>query len=313
MPFDLLAWAIGYSVTGSTKHIAEKLFGKSLEKDIQAAVRGWAANLPSSASVHATALFPRIVDEDDLDTRPALRTLREKLRSNLVPTTVEWHLSLIEHWLQVSGRPDGDLQPFFTQPEEEARANLHTLAVALVQVCNQNDALFKGSVTNKLDELLSRASNTGELDLPDPFPWTAQSSLSEVALAIETSAGSPVAVLLIDQVSKAVHIWSKIPGATAAEIKRSLLTIACVASGIPHAKTIEMGTSSDLTLEQSDGCGPIGMMKVVLEASTARAAATTKTLPLDFWTYAKSYVLAGDGGPGQHWEEIPFRRFEESM
>ena len=231
--------------------------------------------------------------------------VRERLGAKRIPSLVEWHLAFIEQWQKVRDTHGDDTQPFFRLPEDNARADLHGLARAVLQVCEQDDGLFKGTVLERLDELRDDAQ-----DIPAPFPWQSAPSMRELANAIEHNTGMHVAQLLVDSAARQLHIWSTISGSTFQEIKRTFIHIACIASGYPNIDRIDIGIFSEIDLRESDARGHIGMTKLCFDVAKTRMLATSQNLTLAYWDHVKYYVITNDNCEAQHWQEIPLSNLE---
>jgi hypothetical protein len=303
MSFEIMTWAAGFAMTRAAQRVAQSLFSRNLDKELSLAAERWAAQLPDGHGLVTAALFPKILDDEELVDRPALRTVRERLGAKRIPSLVEWHLAFIEQWQHVRDSHGDETQPFFLLPEEKARADLHGLARAVLQVCEQDDGLFKGTVLEKLDELC-------EDDIPAPFPWQSTPSMRELANTIGHTTGAHVAQILADPAARCLHVWSTIPGTTFQEIKRTVIHIACIASGYPDIDRVEVGIFNEIDLCESDARGHIGMTKLCFDVTRTRMLAASKKLTLAYWDHVKYYVIANDNSNSQFWKEIPLQNLE---
>jgi hypothetical protein len=308
MGFDIMTWAAGFAMTRAAQWVALSLFSRNLNKELSLAAERRATQLPDGHELVTAALFPRILDDEELVGRPALKTVRERLGAKRNPSLVEWHLAFIEQWQQVRDSHGDDTQPFFLLPEQDARADLHGLARAILQVCEQDDGLFKGTVLEKLDELHEDAQTNN--DIPAPFPWEGSPSMRELANTIGYTTGAHVAQLLADPVARCLHVWSTIPGTTFQEIKRTLIQIACIASGYPDIDRIEVGIFQEIDLRESDARGHIGTAKLLFDVKETRMLAMSKKLTLAYWDRVKYYIISNDNVDSQFWQEIPLSNLE---
>lgn len=307
MAFDPLTWALGFALTNSVKRLGEKVFGRCLDSDLEGTTVAWIARLGDDKRLSPAALFPTIIEDEGLDQRPALRALRQELVAHRIPTVVQWHSALIEQWIWVKDNLGSDVQSFFQIAEDEARADLRDLALSIVKVCGQDQALFRGTVLQQIGELLDRTKADVSSELPDPFPWDSTPSPRALAQHIEAELPTRVEVILIDQRQAIVHVWATIPGSTLEEIQWSLATMASVVAGVSGCKTIDIGVLESDEMCGTDGCGPIGKMKIRLPLEIVRTAAITKITPPDLWKQARCLVLANDNTPVQCWHVHPFR------
>jgi hypothetical protein len=101
MGFDLMTWAAGFAMTRAAQWAAQSLLSKNLNKEFSLAAERWATQLPDGHELVPEALFPKILDDEELVGRPALKTVRERLGTKRIPSLVEWHHAFIEQWQQV--------------------------------------------------------------------------------------------------------------------------------------------------------------------------------------------------------------------
>lgn len=308
MSFEIMTWAVGFAMTRATQRLAQSLFARNLDKELTLAAERWAAQLPDGHGLVPAVLFPRIPHDEELIDRPALKVVRERLGAKRIPSLVEWHLAFIEQWQKVRDTHGDDTQPFFRLPEDNARADLHGLARAVLQVCEQDEGLFKGTVLERLDELREDAQANDHI--PAPFPWQSAPSMRELANSIERSTGAHVAQLLVDSFARRLHVWSTIPGTTFQEIKRTLIRIACIASGYPDIDRIDIGIFSEVDVRESDARGHIGMTKLCFDVAMTRMLATSRRLTLAYWDHVKYYKISNDNSDAQQWLEVPLSNLE---
>lgn len=155
MPFDPLAWALGYTLTSSTKWLIGRLFRDDLEEDLRREVLSWSKSLPPGSSVHPAALFTTTHREEEGKKRPAWSALHKAVENHEVPSAKQWRDALFEQWLYVRSTIS-DPQPFFMLEECEATGHLEDLARRLHKVCAHDEGLFKSSVIGTLSNLNER-------------------------------------------------------------------------------------------------------------------------------------------------------------
>lgn len=309
MVFDPLSWAIGFSLTKSVSWLSGALGKKTLQDELEQALRAWAAKLPDDASVEPAALFPDLNPDSELIGRPALGALRSKLRSKLIPNAEEWLSGFVEQWQSRRRVLGTSGQPLFKLPESKVRPLLQTLAEDIYRVCVSDEPLFKGTVLAQLDEILALGGRSNRIALPLPLKGPLDPKL--LALAVESETGSCVHVVLYNAAPKVLHVWGVFSGATLKDFKWTLATAARLACRLPDIQTLVLGMSAVAELPRTDGAGPVGPMTVSFDRAKLDILAGDDEVPLTFWETIMISTVDRQGTTFEVWEHHSFRRLEE--
>jgi hypothetical protein len=306
MAFDLLAWVLDAGLSAAVAKVGKRLGSKTLASDLGDAISSWASQLPADAQLHPGALFPQVVEHEELATRPQLQALQAQLQQQRVPTLVQWHQALIEQWLRIRNHAGGDAQAFFRLREEDARAKLFELARALVRVCENDETFFRSAVVEHLEALRQDTPL-----LPLPLQHTGAVDVKGLATRISET-GASVFMVLHDQPSKTLTLWVEVGSPTMADLKfrwASMLTIASAAPGVDY---IELGTCNAAELRGSDARGHIGTMRLRFPIAAAKDLAATRRLTPEFWQNASVFIIepTTDNTAYQQWFRVPFSNLE---
>ena len=155
MPFDPLSWAAGFALTKAGTWALDRR--NELRKKLRNAVVEWTAQLPAELHVlHPDAVFPEpsTVKDDEVDGFPALKELRDILKSDRVPSAVAWKNAIWERRAFIAGTaPSSELQPFFSGPDDVARERIQQLAETLHRICTQDEKLSRTSLYSKVEQI----------------------------------------------------------------------------------------------------------------------------------------------------------------
>lgn len=306
MGFDLLAWVLDAGLTASAAKVGKRLWGKTLSTELVDAIAAWAVRLPAEAQLHPAALFPQPIEHEELDARPALAALQRQLQQQRVPTVVQWHQALIEHWLRVRGHAGQNAQAFFNLREDDARPLLYDLARALVHVCERDETFFRSAVVEHLEALREESRL-----LPVALEQAEADDLKRLATRI-SDMGIAVHLVLHDVQTKTLTLWVDAPCPTMADVKFKWASIAVLACNASRTDYIDLGTSNVGELRGTDARGHIGMMRVRVPIQAARQLAATRRLVPQFWERAAVFFVepSVDNTALQRWYEQPFSKLE---
>jgi hypothetical protein len=246
MTFDPLSWALGFVLSRTTSKLLDKA---DLTAKLQKEIEAWANELPHDRSVVSAALFPDLCP-NPVD-RPALAALRQTLESDNVPSETQWLEAFLEQWHTIRSR-GGDLQPFFTISEDDAKEHLEALARRVKQLCGQDERLFRGTALTILQEI---AGSTKEDKIEK--------------LRVETISVELVAILDLIALLAQDHVPSLGTGATFGERRRKV--------GVVGAAPTQLSSR-------------VARMKLHLSSSTAEALTDFMDL-LEKYISEARYVL----------------------
>ena len=154
MAFDLLTWAIGFSLSTAGKYIFDKIFSCDLPSKLNKAVEEWSKNLPPEIQFHHEALFDKIISDSELDKFPNLAILRQKLKEKNVPNCQIWFDALYERWKYIRSNPKiEELHPFFAQDIDKVKPHLHVLAKNLETTSKEDRELFQITAIDDIKEI----------------------------------------------------------------------------------------------------------------------------------------------------------------
>lgn len=306
MAFEFLTWVLEAGLSASAKGLTKGLWNKTLNGELNKAISTWASQLPAEAQLHPPSLIPQAVDHEELAMRSALRALQEQLHQRRMPTLVQWHQALIEHWLRIRCHAGADAQPFFRLSEEAARPRLFELAGALVRVCENEETFFRSTVMEHLAAIREDVPL-----LPVPLQHVGEADLKGLATRI-SDMGVGVFLVLHDLPTKTLLLWVDVPRSTMADLKFKWAAIAVVASAAPDIEYIELGTCNVNELAGTDARGPIGTMRVRIPIGAARELASSRRLAAEFWQHASVFLIepSSDNSAYQHWFQVPFSNLE---
>ncbi len=306
MAFDLLAWVLKSGLSASAAAVKKQLWSKTLSSELGNALEAWAARLSPEASLVPSALFPRVVDHEEMADRPALMELQQQLLAQRIPTVVQWHQALIEHWLRVRAAAGREAQPFFLLAEDAARPLLHDLARAMVSVCEREEAFFRPAVIDHLEALRADVPL-----LPEALQHSGAVDVRGLATRIN-DLGVGVFLIVHDVNTKSLWIWVQLADATVAEWKSKWAAIAALASDAPDTALINIGWGTTHELRGTDGGGHIGTIRICIPIQAARRLAATRGVAAEFWQNVEVYVIEPDADNTvfQRWARIPFSNLE---
>ncbi len=135
MPFDILAWGVGFAASKGAGAVLEKVFAYGAYEEIQAAASKWSFALPAEIRTPADALFN--AETRDADEEGLSRTKLKKaiLELHKVPSEEEWLDALIESWELKRQQLGADANAFFRLDRKAAEGHLHQLAEAIYVAC----------------------------------------------------------------------------------------------------------------------------------------------------------------------------------
>lgn len=306
MAFDLLAWLLDAGLSASAEKLGKRMWGRTLNTDLAKALSTWASQLPDEAQLHPAALFPQQVDHEELVLRPALAALQNQLQHRRIPTLVQWHQALIEHWLRVRAHAGADAQAFFRLSEDDVRPRLFDLARALVQVCENDEGSFRSAAMEHLEAIRESSPL-----LPLPLQHARDVDVKGLAARI-ADMGISVFMILHDLPARTLTLWVHVPCSTMAELKAKWAAIVVVASSAPGVEYIDVGTCYVSEMRGTDAQGQVGTMRVRIPLAAAKELAATRRLTPDFWQHAQVFIIRAevDNTGYQSWVCVPFSNLE---
>ncbi|WP_437798922.1 hypothetical protein [Sorangium sp. So ce693] len=127
--------------------------------------------------------------------------------------------------------------------------------------------------------------------LPEPLS-SPNFSMEELAKAVESSAGGRVEVLA--RHDDRLFLWLRRGKLEQKDAKFIILKVACLLSGVPGTRTLEIGFSDTSLLRGSRGDDLLGDWRVRVDLDDARHIAKSRAVPRDFWTRTEVILTAGD-------------------
>lgn len=152
---SLISWLIENGGKYATRHFAKALIAEDgLGSRLKEAIEKWNEGLDENERLsHPDSIFIH----DERPDRPLPKEVLHRFDKNQIPTADEWLQSLIRQWRWVRTTKQSDERAAFFNIDESVAINrLSLLADRLVQVCNNDDKLFKTQALNDLTELKSQ-------------------------------------------------------------------------------------------------------------------------------------------------------------
>jgi hypothetical protein len=218
MPFDIIAWSLGWTLGKIGDSIIRSLTPSELRSRLSNSIESWTNALPAERYVDARAIFA----SSDVDPGPARRLLFERLIDSNLPTEQEWHLALVERWRTiVRGTSAADLQPFFRLTESEASSELLKLATRLTAVCRGDERMYRNATVGLNHRIHEWQIGTPVMlinEIDEPERWN---SSYYVHFHLHNGSDSSLLVAklqaVVDEVAKINRFAAKTPGAATIE------------------------------------------------------------------------------------------------
>jgi|GEM_PF-1850872 hypothetical protein len=150
MAFDLITWAIGFSLSKIASNAIDRSNNQSFSNELNKIVEDWANYLPTDIYVNPNSIFPvqNIFVENE---NYSLSVLKEKIISKILPTQSDWFTAILEQWRMIKLKLGDDSQSFYNLSESEASIHIDNLSQQLYQKSKLNTDLFKNKVLNDLE------------------------------------------------------------------------------------------------------------------------------------------------------------------
>jgi hypothetical protein len=150
MAFDLITWAIGFSLSKIASNAIDRSNNQSFSNELNKIVEDWANYLPTDIYVNPNSIFPEqniFVENENY----SLSVLKEKIISKILPTQSDWFTAILEQWRMIKLKLGDDSQSFYNLSESEASIHIDNLSQQLYQKSKLNTDLFKNKVLNDLE------------------------------------------------------------------------------------------------------------------------------------------------------------------
>jgi hypothetical protein len=153
MAFDILAWALGATLTAISKSILKRVFSDDLPSKLNKDVAQWANEISTEIQILPEAIFSEINKEVSSNKLPKLHTLREQFNKSYIPNKDIWCEALFEKWEYIKANiSPKEAQEFFKIDAVTAKQYLHVLAEKLELTCKKDNELFKVTTINTIEE-----------------------------------------------------------------------------------------------------------------------------------------------------------------
>lgn len=158
MPFDIIAWGLGYGLTMIGNNVIQKLVPSKLQIRIKQEARDWCNTLPPEASdIVPEALLEKLFSQSSeavtQEEFPHRVALGNQLRAYKVPTREQWCAALIERWEEVRSQLGDDAQQFFLLEQTVAESLLDQLAERLERAYLMEPNFFNVTVYSCLCQI----------------------------------------------------------------------------------------------------------------------------------------------------------------
>ncbi|MCW2751668.1 MAG: hypothetical protein JWR83_2778 [Aeromicrobium sp.] len=135
--------------------------------------------------------------------------------------------------------------------------------------------------------------------------------LDDLVAAIEKVTGTKVEVV-ISRPTK-TSIWIKVIRVPLEQLKRTMLSIACLVAGNTQADFIDVGMANTTELRNGTGDTEFLFLRFRFPADKVQSIARSKEVPPDFWSSVVFVLLNEDNTPFARETLVPFAEWEASL
>jgi hypothetical protein len=163
MGIGVLTWICDFALSHGASAAVEKFNSPTLNKELDNAMHKWSKKLPKAQRFDEyTSLFNSSLIKKEPAPKDVLQ-IAMIIDDGKIPGKDDWFKALFFLWKQIKETVGKDAQPFYLLDEATASTHLRQLSKALEMVCIDNEKLFKGTVIDRMDELLNETKEVKSL------------------------------------------------------------------------------------------------------------------------------------------------------